>query len=452
MISISEILENLSHIASRNEKISYLKDRIFEATEEEADNLCGTFYLALNPLICFGFKSIPFFKESEFSHVHPFREILNRLSALSKLNHSKASEDWLAETLRCTETNERETVKRIVLKDLRCGVQIATWNEVVKDTEWINYHVNDYPCMLASTMTEKRVSKLPWEHGVYAQLKCDGMRFNAVVERHDVKFFGRSGKPITILSEELKNEFIRAAIYEPCVFDGELLVATEDGTGICDRKTGNGILNKAVRGTITTTESERVRCVLWDMIPLESFKVGYCPMPYATRFEQLSECLETLEKDSPLSLVESNVVYSMEEAQKVYESYVSKGLEGVILKNPDNEWRDTRATDQIKMKEELDADLRIVEVVEGTGKYKGMMGALVLESDDHKIKVSVGTGFSDAQRKEYFTNDILDKVVTVTYNMRIKDKNREGVDSLFLPRFIEIREDKDCTNMDSEIK
>ena len=81
-----------------------------------------------------------------------------------------------------------------------------------------------------------------------------------------------------------------------------------------------------------------------------------------------------------------------------------------------------------------------------------MLGALVCETDDHKIQFKVGTGFTEQQRVDLNTDDIIGKIVTVQYNMRIKDKNRPDVDSLFLPRFIEVRYDKDVTNTSEEVK
>ena len=444
-MTILEIINRTSEITGRKEKVNFVRENLSES-------LCGVFYMTLNPFLRFGFKSIPQYDTAKEGKEN-VDLILSRLLTLSEMNHSKKSEEWLVKSLEMAKPCDRPVIEMIVLKDLRCGVQTATWNEIIKGTEYEHYNVTEYPCMLASVLNEKRLSKLPWESGVYTQLKCDGMRFNAIVEHDKVSFYGRSGKPITIKSESLKEQFRQLNINgEPTVYDGELLVLNESGNGWCDRKTGNGILNKAVRDTINTVESERVCCVLWDMIPLDAFKRGLYNVPYHLRYTDLIKRVETLGDDAKIMMVESQIVHSLEDARKIYEEYVKRGLEGVILKSPNNVWKDTRATDQIKMKEELDADLRIVEVVEGTGKYRGMMGALVLESDDKMVRVSVGTGFTDEQRKEYFTDSLLDKVVTVTYNMRIKDKNRMGVDSLFLPRFIEIREDKNVTNTDKEIK
>ena len=71
------------------------------------------------------------------------------------------------------------------------------------------------------------------------------------------------------------------------------------------------------------------------------------------------------------------------------------------------------------------------------------------------VEVSI-SGFSDDLRKE-ITDDIdnmMGGIVTVKYNERIKskDKNRMGVDSLFLPRYEEFRLDKTTANTSKEIK
>jgi hypothetical protein len=65
------------------------------------------------------------------------------------------------------------------------------------------------------------------------------------------------------------------------------------------------------------------------------------------------------------------------------------------------------------------------------------------------VRVGVGSGFSDKQRKELTPDAILDKIVTVRYNVKIQDE--KGGWSLFLPRFIGIREDKDVANSFEEL-
>jgi ATP-dependent DNA ligase len=103
------------------------------------------------------------------------------------------------------------------------------------------------------------------------------------------------------------------------------------------------------------------------------------------------------------------------------------------------------------MKAEEECDLKVIGMEEGTGKYDGVLGALVCETADGLLKVNVGTGFSDDDRIDYWDSNIRNVIVTVRYNQKIKDK-KTGVHSLFLPRFVCVREDKDVANTLEEIK
>ena len=70
-----------------------------------------------------------------------------------------------------------------------------------------------------------------------------------------------------------------------------------------------------------------------------------------------------------------------------------------------------------------------------------MLGALVCESRNGNLKVNVGSGFSEEQRKEYWNENLVGKIVSVKYN-EIINRKTDSVKSLFLPVFMEIREDK----------
>jgi DNA ligase-1 len=111
-------------------------------------------------------------------------------------------------------------------------------------------------------------------------------------------------------------------------------------------------------------------------------------------------------------------------------------------------WEDKRSKTQIKYKGELECDLKIVGIQEGQGKYAGMLGAILCESSDGLIKVSVGSGFTDDQRKR--RDVIVGKVAAVKYNARIV--NRDGEHSLFLPVLIEIRDDKTEADHSKDVK
>ena len=98
----------------------------------------------------------------------------------------------------------------------------------------------------------------------------------------------------------------------------------------------------------------------------------------------------------------------------------------------------------------MECDLKIVDVLSGTGKYEGMLGSVVCESDDGVIQVNVGSGLNENQRETLKKEDLIGKIVAVKYNTRIT--NKQGEESLFLPIFIELREDKDVADNSKDIK
>lgn len=439
-----DFTKELKGISGKNDKIEALSRMI--AKDPIVAKVC---HYALNPFFRYGFKKLPTPKTKE-DITYSWDIIFATLDLLRVSNRSDSTVELLADLLGGVDVVTRVVVSKIVLKNLDCGVQESTFNSALKKSgvgmEW---EVKGYPCMLVASDFEKYSKKLPWETGVFSQEKCDGMRVNAIVCGSSVEFFGRSGKPITILSTTIAEECIKArdTIGYDCVLDGELLVM-RDGK-VLDRKTGNGILNKAVRGTISVEESECIVQTVWDVIPLATFEKGEGEtLPYSERFETIKEAI--VPTFSKLRLVDSKIVHSKEEALEDFKVKLSEGKEGVIVKHPENRWKDSRVTDCLKLKAELDCDLKVVGWEEGTGKYAGMLGALLCESSDGMVKVSVGSGFTEEERKSIKPEDVLDKVITVLYNARIKDKDR-ATDSLFLPRFVEIRSDKSTANASVDI-
>ena len=92
------------------------------------------------------------------------------------------------------------------------------------------------------------------------------------------------------------------------------------------------------------------------------------------------------------------------------------------------------------MKAELEADLYCTGITPGTGKYHGKIGSLECHSKGGTVVVNVGTGLNDDERS-WDPTEFIGKIVSVKYNALIDDK-KTGQKSLFLPVFVEIRDDK----------
>ena len=434
---INAIFEQLAADSSRNAKIAIL--------QRNSDNelLKRVIFLALDPFTQFYIRKIPSYqpvtngnKSITLKEALPF---LDLLSSRQKTGNEAIAH--LQNLLMSVSADDAKVIERIISKDLKCGVSEGTVNAV-----WKNF-IREYPCMLASAYEQKLIDKVKFP--AFVQLKLDGMRFNAIVRNGTVEFRSRNGKEIQIADPTFALPFIAMAGGAEVVFDGELL-CRDAGGKVMDRKTGNGILNKAVKGTQSLAEGQLVCAQLWDVIPFDTFNKGKGDLPYSQRFADLIR-LHSLAKDHRVSIVETETVHNIDQARELFEQYLADGQEGIILKTKDMIWENKRSKHQIKFKGELECDLKVVDWVEGTGKNVGRMGALVLESRDGVVKVGLGTGFSDADRDSITRDNSIGRVVAVKYNARISDK-RTGVDSLFLPVFIEFRDDKDVADSSKDIK
>ena len=340
--------------------------------------------------------------------------------------------------------------KRILNRDLRLGMGIKTINKVWKGL------IPEFGVMLCSPANEKTLDKM--DYPCLAQLKLDGMRSVVIVNNDSVQVKSRSGKDIQ-LHGEFDEQFSKLAQGGSWVFDGELLVLGDDGNPL-DRKTGNGILNKAVKGTITPEDAKRVRMIVWDMIRGDGFAKGWDDRfnynlrfkslhQYLTSFTQgwiagMAQCGENIQPK--MQLVVTRQVANYEEANTWAQEVMAQGHEGIILKSTAGLYENKRVNHQIKIKAELEADLVVTDWIEGTGRNEGRLGALTVESADGGVKVNVGSGFSDELRDEITKDSILGSIITVRYNEIIQDKN-SSTKSLFLPRFLEVRLDKDTADI-----
>jgi hypothetical protein len=436
-MNINAFLNDLAANPSRNYKIEQLEKHVNNETLREVVRL------ALCPFTQFYQRKIPKYTcDGTNANIEAVLPALYDLSAREVTGN--AAIEYLRMLLSSLNEDDAKVLERIIDKSLDCGVQVSTANAV-----WSGL-IREYPVMLCSQFEQKLVDKIKFP--AYAQMKMDGMRFNAIVRDGKVEYRSRNGKEIQLLGN-LDEQFIAMAGEVDCVFDGELLVMLPGDHQFADRQTGNGILNKANKGTISAEEAAMVHASVWDLIPYAYFTDGHCPVPYSKRFSSLEQLIQKQSADNKrVWLVSSQIVQTIDEAQEMFQEYLSLGYEGIILKDGSGIWEDKRAKHQIKFKGELECDLKIVAVEEGSGKYAGMLGAMICESSDGIVKVSVGSGLNDEHRINlwHIKQEILDKIVAVKYNTRIK--NKQGEESLFLPIFIELRDDKDVADSSKNIK
>lgn len=448
-MSILKILEDIGCDSKRSWKLALI--------ERHRDNavFMDVVKLALDPYINFYIRKIPDYEPTGTQTLDWALVELEKLSSRQLTGH--AGIEHLRSILSSLSSDDATVVSRIIGKDLRCGMADGIVNAVV------DKFIPSFPCLLARPYDAKNIKNIMYP--AYSQLKADGLRANAIVKDGKVTLCGRSGREIDLLGHLDESLSALAAKFSTdCVFDGEFVVVDANGK-IIDRKTGNGIINKAIKGTISDSEASMVRFQMWDVIPLDEFMAGKSIQLYNTRFESLIDAVESYNKDNEDRLVDvlkgtDNKfwiipyieVKSLEEAEAHFQELLSQGHEGTILKNFHAPWEDSRSKHLVKMKAEKDCDLEIIGWNPGTGQFEGMVGSLICASSDRLVEVAI-SGFSVDLRTEITKNidALIGDIVAITYNERIKSKARTGIDSLFLPRFAEFRSDKTVANSSKEI-
>ena len=339
---------------------------------------------------------------------------------------------------------DQVVLERIINKNLGAGVSISTINKV-----WPG-KIPVFNVMLCHPLNERSIKEIKFP--CFVQIKYDAARVTVIVKNGSVRYFTRNGKEYLINNPDLNKDFIAMAeLHSPhksLIFDGELY---KKGA---DRVQSNSVATKFVRGTADIEDHFNVSIVLWDIITIDEFATGKGKSPYSSRLMGLAGLITKIDKPgNNISIAHTEVLTSLDEIREYNDKVISSGEEGVIIKNYNGTWEAKRSYHSIKMKEELESELRVVNVVEGKGKYVGLCGALQCESEDGLVTVSVGTGLNDEFRNTYApgtSSDIINKIITVRHNGIIKDN--KGNHSLYLPRFIEIRFDKDIADDITKIK
>lgn len=424
-----DIMQALGKTSGKNDKLEILKS---EAGNMLWKEVCD---MALNPMIKYGMTKPPKIAK----HVRTITTLEDLGAALHQikkiLHHEKlrghAAEKFVRDVLEQVDDKSCEVICRIIEKDLDCGVDTAV-NKV-----WKNF-IQEWPVMLCVPDGD-----LPAPY--IAQLKNDGMRINIMVEDGTVSYFSRTGRPQDYHGR-FDKMFLKMAGKNNVVYDGEGLLKMADGKWM-SRKAGNGIIKKAGLKGISEAELDMLHFALWDVIDLAAWKKGRWEMPYTDRLTMLETHVER--GSNIVHVTPGEVVDSDAEAQKLFEKYVGQGLEGIIKKAGWGPWENDRVDHQIKVKAEREADLRVVGIIPHSKDPK-LTGSLICETSCGKLRTGVGSGLTDDDRTKGL-KFWMDKVVALVYNEIIEDK-KTGMKSMFLPRFIEVRTDKNKADALKDLK
>jgi DNA ligase-1 len=389
--------------------------------------------LALDPMVTFGLKQVPEKKDDTGDGLprELFLEICRQLTTRSATgNYARELVAKAMEMATATEWND--WYRRILIKDLRCGVSEKTVNKVVEKIN-VNYLVPTFACQLAHDSANHE-GKLAGRKLI--EVKLDGVRVITVVWPDGrVLQFSRNGKELVNFSH-IKDQFAKVAggLAMPYVFDGEVMSSSFQD-----------LMKQVYRKS--NVQSKDAILYLFDIVPLADFQNGVWKMSQSERTATLQNWYD-LEQSTLTNIrileqeeVELDTDEGQQRFREINQDAIQGGYEGIMIKDPAAPYECKRTASWLKLKPFIEVSLAVVDFEEGTGRNTGRLGAIICEGEDdgRRIRVNVGSGFSDSDRDHYWSGR--DRMVKQIVEVRADavTQNQDGTYSLRFPRFLRFR-------------
>jgi len=442
-IDVYRLLQEIGATTSRNAKEDLLRSKIEDPTVQRVVQL------AYDPFITFGITP-PQVKGAgrlSFDHTSPQPWVM--LHQLSKReltgNAAKVAVERMLVDL---EPASCEVLRRILAKDLRCGISEKTINLVLPNT------VPTFDLMLSKAYEEKRIKTFP----VPIEPKLDGFRGMSLVSAGVSKAFSRVGNHFPQLDwagpylvQMVENARAKVQNAESCPgmtdkvrrFIWDVLGGDAGPSAAIDGEAVSGSY-KTTSGDLRRKDEEATDTILnvFDIVPYAIMRdTGQIEwkVPLKIRRKVLEFVVRCAPEGAPIQVTDLREANSHEEIQAIYAEHRANGLEGAMVKPWDGHYVKKKGHLWMKIKGQETEDLRI------TGHYTGKAGTRLegkfagFVVDRAGVSVSVGGGFSHEllETIDKDPDSYIGRLIEVEYHEVTPDG------SLRHPRFVRFRDDKD---------
>jgi DNA ligase-1 len=394
-------------------------------------------YQALNPYYVYGVKKVPE-SNSLTNRENPWVEFWALCEALrTRSVTGNKARDHIEDMMNRFDSEQwNDMARRVLIKDLRCGVSEKTINKVCKNSE---YAIPVFSCQLAQDSTDqpkkmKGIKRL--------EVKLDGVRVLAVVSGNAVTLYSRNGKEFENFPQIVEAIEQHRTAFRWGLASGGRFVLDGEIVGESFQK----LMKQAHRKSDAKTDGMVYH--IFDIIPLDDFERGHWNAQQYKRLEFLDRAIEPLREQTTCLRIMPGLNVDLDTAEghdimrRFADDAVAQGYEGIMIKDVGAPYECKRTDFWMKWKPTITVDLEIVGFEEGTGRNLGRLGAIICEGvdDGRNIRVNVGSGLTDSNRDEYWNarDDILGHLVEVQADA--VTQNQDGSYSLRFPRFLRFRD------------
>lgn len=419
MNTVTYILNQLKTESSTNGKIAILK------ANKEHSILLSILELTYTPTHNFYLSNIDEFTSVGLLSINSVDDYSRIFDLLKNLADRKltgnAAREATDSVLSLFDKESQEIFKNILKRDLRCNIGATLINKALGKN-----FIPEFKVQLANKYDSKKNYKVDF---FYATPKLDGIRAFWTKNTPDV-LWSRGGKEFTGMEHILEDIKKIVSVDDTIEFlDGELFT----------EKTDFNDIQGAVVSNVNYTHEDKNR------IKYNIFAVGGDKFNTTEDMQlKLISLAENYRYPNLNYILAQKIQNDAKKIRDMAKMYVDDGYEGIMLRHPKTAYEFKRSDSLLKFKFFDEADLDVVGMVEGAGKYEGMLGALVCNGviDGKYIETEVGTGFTDDQRNEFWLNKdaLVGRLAEIKFQEISSDAT--GKFSLRFPVFLKFKLDR----------
>lgn len=309
-------------------------------------------------------------------------------------------------------------MKMVLFKDLRLNMNTKKFQKI-----WPDF------CVEPQVQLAQKFEGTKYAHSMYSR-KLDGLRcyYKQCIP------VSRTNKPhkqapLSHITQQLSTMLD----IKEWVLDGEIIYLNPDGSED---------FTKAIslaRSDDRTEECNNLYFCVFDMVRHDAFMNKTPDVSFAEEYQRMKAHLGIVEEKRDwftTSLPNVLLLKQVEEAglDELQANRFKYNYEGIMIRNAEASYEYKRSGNIRKIKEMQDTEVKLIGMEPGTGKFYNTLGAFIADYNGFELKI--GSGFSDEQRHEYWTNR--DKYIGQFVKVKYFEKttNQQGGESLRFPIFL----------------